>query len=209
MDVYMGLEKGPEAAAAGGAAMWPLIGMQGLSTAANIWGNINANKNAREIAREQMAFQERMSNTAYQRSVSDMRKAGLNPLLAYGNSGGSTPSGSIAPVRNIMEGTSSSALDIVRLKKDIEEAQSRIELNAESTKTQVVDQMLKGQQYNASKSAQMAQDLQNWLNNNRQKIERENPELFGWLDAFTKRISDVMGVATDAKSLSKPHYKPD
>ncbi len=56
------------------------------------------NKFNADEAQKARDFEERLSNTAYQRAVADMKSAGINPVLAYSNgaSGASTPSGSAA-----------------------------------------------------------------------------------------------------------------
>ena len=60
-------------------------------------------------------WQERMSSTAYQRAVEDMKKAGLNPILAFANGGASTPGGSAGTISGASMGlASSSALGISR-----------------------------------------------------------------------------------------------
>lgn len=51
-----------------------------------------------EQAQIQRDWQERMSNTAYQRAMKDMEKAGLNPILAYSQGGAQVPGGATAQV---------------------------------------------------------------------------------------------------------------
>jgi hypothetical protein len=52
-----------------------------------------ANKQTRIAAAKQMAFQQQMSDTSYQRGMKDMQAAGLNPILAGKMGGASTPTG--------------------------------------------------------------------------------------------------------------------
>lgn len=109
--------------------------------------------NAEEAAKNR-AWQEEMSNTAYQRSVADMQAAGLNPAMAYGGTAisASTPSGgaasSAAPAgasgSNVFGGLLDSFLNAAFTSERLKQMQAQTRLINEQTTGTSLDNEQKG-----------------------------------------------------------------
>jgi hypothetical protein len=104
----MGSFLGPLGAAVGGFFGGPT----GAAIGATVGGGLDANQQASDNASSANTFSADQYAKRWQTTTADMSAAGLNPMLAYSQGVGNSPSGQAAPVRNAYEGIGSTASSV-------------------------------------------------------------------------------------------------
>lgn len=130
-------------------------------------------------ARINREYQERLSNSAYQRSMADMTAAGLNPILAYQRGGASSPTGATASTSSASSGIVSGVspketADVVGSAVASAQHNRRLAVELENMKTQ--NNLLNAQSAQATSAANLNNEVQRKTEADRHiAIERLKP----------------------------------
>lgn len=134
-----------------------------VGSALGVWGQSQTNAANAKEAQKNRDWQERMSNTAHQREVADLRAAGLNPILsATGGSGASTGHGAQATMINPFGNASDDYYsarrfhDVEKKQVSLQEAMQGAQIGREKSQTELnIENMALAREQQKATSAQI------------------------------------------------------
>lgn len=179
-----------------GSAVPGMIIGGGLNMAGGIAGAIASSHQAKL----QRRFQERMYRHRYRYQMQDMRKAGLNPILAFRNSPPGAPSGASAKIPNVAADAVNSALSARMQRQQLNNMRQQEQLDFERVATERMKQMQLGGQRGLLEAQRKGTNLNNAMTE--RMLPRATAEaavyedaLGGWLPWINQVSSALQGAA--------------
>ena len=185
-----------------------------ITAGAGLVGTYMSNQESSAQANRQMDFQREMSNTAHQREVEDLKKAGLNPILSALGSGASTPQGAQGTVNDFAPGIAKGAETAIAIRnqnKEFELKDANIgNLNADTDNKGAQRNLLNNQAHNSAVDAKMkslqADVLEKTLPSMVKKAKAEGDyseinQIMGIIQSGASSASDVLGIGSIIKNL--------
>lgn len=195
--------------------MLPFIGETALLSGAigQYFGAEQQNAANRRAAQDANSWSERMSNTAHQREVEDLRAAGLNPILSA-NRGASTPTPAVPRMENVLGPAAASASSSAISMMGLAQQGRQIESNVALQQTQQATQKAQATQAMASAKSQELQSVKMEKEMGAVEAEAEARRIgakydkeFAEIDAYSKRAREATGVLNSAKDLFTPKIR--